>query len=1512
MVAGTPKEHAPGELLDGRFLLVERLGRGGFGDVWRAEELLPDGTSLRPIALKLLHKTAYDVASWTEEAKLLASFRHPSLVTVYAAGLLGGPEPLPFVAMELLEGSTLGDLARERRRVPWRRVLGWARATAAALDVIHARGIVHLDLKPANLFVTTDGTLKVLDFGISRRAGSKAPAVRAIVTSASDAGLETALFVAAQNGIVAQTTRAGGGSSNAVVGTPGYMAPEILELAEPTPAADAYALAVCVVKLATGRLPYEDVADEPAALSEPSAMSAWWSDVRDATLRGRVRDLAADPARLPRGLVALLHRLLSVDPLQRGLAPGGLAALFDEVWARPHGVLDPPYPGLAPLPAEGEGMLFGREDDVARLGRELAFEPSLVLHGPRGAGKSSLARAGLAAYLARGAVDAKDDWILVHVRPGDAPDRALDEALAGVDEALAGAGFDGLASFAAASRVGVVLLVDPLDEAVEAPAEASGKLFALLAAIAEGGVEPGLRALGVVSESHLPRLVESGAPGGALRASLRFVGSPSAAAMHDIATGPARLAGVRVIGAEAVVAELQREVRGKDDRMPLVALALRAFWESRASEGGAMVLHVDRWRSLGGVVGALAAHAERVLAGLDDEARDEAIEILLALSTTDRKAVRRDEAELADALGGGALYARALGSLERAGLLRRREGRVELSHPSLAALPRLDKVRAREAERLVFLESLREAAGTWERADRPPELLLSGALLDEAVRRDAPRMRGVGRIERELIAASRRRARRGLLARGALVAGAAALIGLGIAGKSALDAQRARTERARAEAEERAYLAEVVGRSRRADDPYQRAAWIAEAVDKGATDPALPLDLLRVASDLPHAHFLALEPATSPEFPWSDRWLVAGGPGTSLLLVDFKPFDPGTPEDGADAAEPAPTHMPDPRASALRPHEGPLVERVPLPFDSALATRSGAGEVRVFRLRPDGTAALAAIAPARCTGALRAADAAPVLACAGEAGIVRWDLRRAGEVDTYPFQGIVLDVSPDGARVVAAAGAKVLVWTPGEKRAEELTRDRSLVLARFSPRDSLLALVEQGGFEIVDPARPAAPVFRGASAGAPSFVRWDEGGLDLAICGAEIGHEDHVTGSFHYLRSGARAASDPLPKGAPCDPPPSAKRPARLASLDEVRDLARLALGPRAFVGGYRLADGRVLTRDLVLFSGATAASRPLVRFAGHDPEASAMQPETRSVVAVARVGEDAVAFGVSDEVRIYRIADGKRELARKGHLLGRCADGRVAAWEREGEAWRVLDARSGATLGSAPREPGLVLGVDSACRTLFTQRLDGTLVATSLDAGAKPRPLAAADGYVYDVRPSPARGGVGAGLLIAVGSGALARIDEATGEVRLLGYASPRATAIGDGPRPGELVYADDTGVVLLRPDGGRVRLLEAMGGTTWEDVSVAPDGLSLLLASADRVAALDVSRGEIMGTLPLPARTRFAPWDGEGSVFVWSFDRAGGPEGEVIPRGRPLSQRIARSLSNLRVERGRLSILR
>jgi hypothetical protein len=172
------------------------------------------------------------------------------------------------------------------------------------------------------------------------------------------------------------------------------------------------------------------------------------------------------------------------------------------------------------------------------------------------------------------------------------------------------------------------------------------------------------------------------------------------------------------------------------------------------------------------------------------------------------------------------------------------------------------------------------------------------------------------------------------------------------------------------------------------------------------------------------------------------------------------------------------------------------------------------------------------------------------------------------------------------------------------------------------------------------------------------------------------------------------------------------------------------------------------------------------------------------------------------------------------------------------------------------------------------------------------------------------ARGAEGPGLWLALSSGALARIDEQTNRVRVFGYASPRASALTDGPAPGELVYADATGVVMLGPQSA-VRLIEPMGATVWEDISVAPDGKSMFLLSVDRVAALDMGRREIVGSIPLRGRTRFLPWDKDGSVMAWSYDTAGDAEVDIIPRGREITNKMSRILCNLRVEQGRLKVL-
>ena len=764
MGSSPPRAREPGDLLDGRYRLVARLGQGGFGDVWSADELLPDGAPFRQVALKLLLPGGGDAVDWAEEAKLLASFRHPSLVTIYAAGILEGAQR--FVAMELLEGQNLAELHKERGPIPWRRVLGWAASAAGALDLIHAAGVVHLDLKPANLFLVEGGALKVLDFGIARRAGVEAVVARRGGKLPRDATVRdveraTGLFFADRTDAVgsvrrlvadepshdeeafAATRPVSSSGRQVIIGTPGFMAPEVLELSEPTAAADAYALAVCVVQLCTGHLPHM-APDEPITWDDPTAVSAWLDAIRRATRSGELRAFDEGPTPLPRGLAALVRRLLAVDPQRRGVLPGKLGALFEEAWDRPHGVPDPPYFGRRPYPAEAEGLLFGRDDDVARLGRELSYEPCVVLHGAAGSGKSSLLVAGLVPFLGRHGVDGKDDWIAVPIA-GPRPDEALAEALARLDPALAGedADAEALTAYCRRSPVGVALVLDPLDDAVQSPAAARARLEALVAALAGAAVTPGVRLLGALGEDGTAALLASPL-GASLRAALRYVGGPATAAVTDLVAGPAHFAGVTVLGADIVAADVRRELRAGPGRLPFVSLALEEWWRGRLATRAqdpataeTPLLHGERWRETGGVGGAVVRHAERVVAALAPDTRPIAEELLLRLSATDGAKLRWDEAELCAVVAGdgaGIAPARPCSRAPRARAAGpdRDGGSVEIGHEALlTSFPRLTAARLAQMDRLLLLERLREARLAWERADNHRDFLLHGALAAE-------------------------------------------------------------------------------------------------------------------------------------------------------------------------------------------------------------------------------------------------------------------------------------------------------------------------------------------------------------------------------------------------------------------------------------------------------------------------------------------------------------------------------------------------------------------------------------------------------------------------------------------------------------------------------------------------------------------------------------------------------------------------------------------------------------
>ncbi|MFB7379465.1 protein kinase [Kitasatospora purpeofusca] len=214
-----------GTVLGGRYTLTERIGGGGMGAVWRAE----DSVLGRPVAVKILHPALLADVMFAErfrrEARMLALLDHPGIVDVHDYGEEEPPDAdgdrLAYLVMELVDGRPLDRVLAADGAFPPARALGLLAEALDALHAAHRRGIVHRDVKPSNLMLRADGRVTVTDFGIARSmAGTRLTA------------------------------------SHAVIGTALYMAPEQAEGKAVTPAVDLYAIGVVCYELLVGRPPF--------------------------------------------------------------------------------------------------------------------------------------------------------------------------------------------------------------------------------------------------------------------------------------------------------------------------------------------------------------------------------------------------------------------------------------------------------------------------------------------------------------------------------------------------------------------------------------------------------------------------------------------------------------------------------------------------------------------------------------------------------------------------------------------------------------------------------------------------------------------------------------------------------------------------------------------------------------------------------------------------------------------------------------------------------------------------------------------------------------------------------------------------------------------------------------------------------------------------------------------------------------------------------------------------------
>jgi eukaryotic-like serine/threonine-protein kinase len=227
----------PGMHLGYRYRLVDRLGRGGMASVWRAVDQVLD----RLVAVKVLAPWLMADGDFLErfriEARAAAQLTHPHITSVFDYGEwdLPGGERVAFIVMELLDGESLAARL-QRGSLPWPRAVDLCAQVAQALTAAHRRGMVHRDVKPANVVLIETGA-KVLDFGIAAMAG------------------EGALT-----------------SSGGVLGTAAYVAPELLAGELVTPAADVYGLGMVLFESLTGRRPLAGEV-EPVAPELPAEVA---------------------------------------------------------------------------------------------------------------------------------------------------------------------------------------------------------------------------------------------------------------------------------------------------------------------------------------------------------------------------------------------------------------------------------------------------------------------------------------------------------------------------------------------------------------------------------------------------------------------------------------------------------------------------------------------------------------------------------------------------------------------------------------------------------------------------------------------------------------------------------------------------------------------------------------------------------------------------------------------------------------------------------------------------------------------------------------------------------------------------------------------------------------------------------------------------------------------------------------------------------------------------------------
>jgi serine/threonine protein kinase len=585
-----------GEMLRG-YEFLERIGYGGFGEVYRAHQPAIG----REVAVKVIlprHANHPEfIRRFEIEAQLIAQLEHPHIVPLY--DYWREPDGA-FLVMRWLRGGNLRQ-GLENLVFELDQVTRIVEQLASALNVAHRHGVVHRDLKPANIMFDENLNAYLTDFGIAKDLNT-------------DSGLT---------------------HENTLMGSLAYLSPEQIQGELVTPQADIYSLGIITFEMLTGQHPFGDVTMSTFInkhLYDDMPLVVEFNDTLptelDVVIARATRKMASERYQSALQLAAELNDvMLGLFDESGPLAP---STSHHEILQRV-GVteVDNPYKGLQAFQESDAENLFGRkrliEHMLKRLeddGNEVAAANLLVIVGPSGCGKSSLIRAGLLPALRQGSLRGSENWYSVQMLPGTHPLEELEAALLCVSpkplpsllDVLRGDvnGLDKAVEMALPNaQARIVLFIDQFEEIFTLVRDEQERdhFIALLNAAALNPQSRlvllcSLRADYYDKPLQYPQFAEI------IQQRTEFVLPMTSEDLREAITAPAQRLGVWL--EKGLVEIIMQDIHDQPGALPLLQYALHELFEER--DGNAITL--DAYHKIGGVLGALARRAEELYGGL--------------------------------------------------------------------------------------------------------------------------------------------------------------------------------------------------------------------------------------------------------------------------------------------------------------------------------------------------------------------------------------------------------------------------------------------------------------------------------------------------------------------------------------------------------------------------------------------------------------------------------------------------------------------------------------------------------------------------------------------------------------------------------------------------------------------------------------------------------------------------------------------------------------------------------